>query len=73
VLGIWNLGLHECGNLSRYQYSYQVIVSLIASTKTEKGLNVTCELDSRTYDTGIKITEEEMETINLEKNYFHGE
>jgi len=44
---------------------------LIASTKTEKGLNVT--LDTRIYDTGIKITEEEMETINLEKNDFHGE
>ncbi len=53
--------------------SYQVIVSLIASTKTEKGLKVTCELDTRTYDTGIKITEEEMETIDLEKNDFHGE
>jgi transposase len=53
--------------------SYQVIVNLIASTKTEKGLKVTCELDTRTYDTGIKITEEEMETIDLEKNDFHGE
>jgi hypothetical protein len=53
--------------------SYQVIVNLIASTKTEKGLEVTCELDTKTYDTGIKITEEEMKTINLEKNDFHGE
>jgi len=53
--------------------SYQVIVSLIASTKTEKGLDVTCELDTKTYSTGIKITEEEMEAINLEKNDFHGE
>jgi hypothetical protein len=53
--------------------SYQVIVSLIASTKTEKGLDVTCELDSKTYDTGIKITEEEMNAINLERNDFHGE
>jgi hypothetical protein len=53
--------------------SYQVIVSLIASTKTEKGLDVTCELDSKTYDTGIKITEEEMDAINLERNDFHGE
>jgi DNA-binding phage protein len=53
--------------------SYQAIVSLIASTKTEKGLEVTCELDTRTYDTGIKITDAEMEIINLEKNDFHGE
>jgi transposase len=53
--------------------SYEVIVNLIASTKTEKGLEVTCELDTKTYDTGIKITEKEMKTINLEKNDFHGE
>lgn len=53
--------------------SYEVIVNLIASTKTEKGLEVTCELDTKNYDTGIKITEKEMKTINLETNDFHGE
>jgi len=53
--------------------SYEVIVNLIASTKTEKGLEVICELDTKNYDTGIKITEKEMKTINLETNDFHGE
>jgi len=53
--------------------SYEVIVNLIASTKTEKGLEVTCELDIKTYDTGIKIKDEDMKSINLEKHDFHGE
>jgi transposase len=53
--------------------SYEVIVNLIASTKTEKGLEVTCELDTKTYDTGIKIKDEDMKSINLEKHDFHGE
>lgn len=53
--------------------SYEVIVNLIASTKTGKGLEVACESDNKTYDTGIKIKDEEMESINLEKYDFHGE
>lgn len=53
--------------------SYEVIVNLIASTKTEKGLEVTCELDTKTYDTGIKIKDKDMKSINLEKHDFHGE
>jgi hypothetical protein len=53
--------------------SYEVIVNLIASTRTDKGLEVTCELDTETYDTGIKINDEEMKSINLEKHDFHGE
>jgi len=53
--------------------SYEVIVNMIASTKTEKGLEVTCELDAKTYKTGIKVTDKEMGSINLEKHDFHGE
>ncbi|MDP2334903.1 MAG: ISAzo13 family transposase, partial [Bacteroidota bacterium] len=44
-----------------------------ASTKTLKGLEIKCELDENKYDTGIKITDEEMKMINLERNDFHGE
>lgn len=53
--------------------SYEVIVNLIASTKTERGLEVTCELDIKTYKTGIRIKDEDMKSINLEKHDFHGE
>jgi len=53
--------------------SYGVIVNLIASTKTKKGLEVTCEMDTKLYEKGIKISDKEMEEINIEKNDFHGE
>lgn len=53
--------------------SYEVIVNLIGSTTTTKGLNVTCQLDQNRYDIGIKVTDKEMEGFNLEKEEFHGE
>ena len=53
--------------------SYTVIVNLIGSTTTTKGLYVECELDEKKYEIGIKVTEEEMQKINLKKDDFHGE
>jgi hypothetical protein len=48
-------------------------VNLIAKTTTTKGLKVKCRLDRRKYLTGRKVTDEEMERINIERNKFHGE
>ena len=53
--------------------SYAVIVNLIASTKTIKGLEINCELDKSNYITGIKITDEELNNIEIERSEFHGE
>jgi transposase len=53
--------------------SYQVIVQLIASTKTGAGLEVECEVDSGVYRTGIKIPDRQMDEINIERSTFHGE
>lgn len=53
--------------------SYQVIVQLIASTKTIAGLDVECELDEGVYKTGIKIPDAQMKQINIERSSFHGE
>ena len=52
---------------------YETIVNLIASTTTAKGLKVTCRLDRRKYPTGRKVTDEEMEHINVGRNKFHGD
>jgi hypothetical protein len=52
---------------------YETVVSLIAATKTEKGLTVTSQLDEQIYKKGIQITEEQMNGLNLKKNQFHGE
>jgi len=53
--------------------SYEVIISLIASTKTLKGLEINCELDKRCYPTGIVISDDELYKIKIERNDFHGE
>ena len=53
--------------------SYQTIVNLIAATSTRTGLSVQCELDSSVYEKGRKVSDEEMETINLKPHRFHGE
>jgi transposase len=53
--------------------SYEVIVSLIGSTKTDKGLFVCCEKDENEYKTGIQIKDEDMRKINITERKFHPE
>jgi hypothetical protein len=53
--------------------SYEVIVNLIANTQTENGLQIKALLDTTHYPIGIKVTNEELEALQLEKSEFHGE
>lgn len=53
--------------------TYEVIVSLIASTTTRTGLKVECRLDKRTYKIGREVSDEQMAEINIKRNEFHGE
>jgi hypothetical protein len=52
---------------------YETIVRLIAGTTTAKGLAVSCRLDRRKYPSGRRVTDEEMKTIRLTPQAFHGE
>jgi hypothetical protein len=40
-------------------------VELIASTSTRAGLTVRCHLDTRAYPKGIKVSDAEMEALNI--------
>jgi Rhodopirellula transposase DDE domain len=53
--------------------SIQVIVNLIAATRTTKGLIVKAALDEGKYETGITVTDEQMAKLNLAPAKFHGE
>lgn len=53
--------------------SYETMVKLIRRTTTKTGLRVRCRLDMRSYPLGRKITNEEMSTIRLARDAFHGE
>ncbi len=47
------------------------IVELIGATTTATGLTVRCALDERTYETAIKVSDEEMRTLNITWDAFH--
>ena len=53
--------------------THQVIVQLIASTTTRTGLTVQCRLDRGAYAKGIKVSDAEMATFNLQPAAFHGD
>jgi DNA-binding phage protein len=53
--------------------STALVVSLIGATVTSTGLTVTCVLDESEYETGIKISDEEFNNINIINADFHGE
>jgi hypothetical protein len=46
--------------------SYETVINLIGATRTATGLQVKAKLDTRYYEAGVKITDEEMESINLQ-------
>ncbi len=52
--------------------SVETIVNMIGSTTTKPGLKVTAVVDANTYAKGIKKTDEEMASLNLTRNAFHG-
>ena len=53
--------------------SHEVIVNLIANTKTRSGLAVRAELDTAEYPKGLVISDAELDTVKIERNEFHGD
>jgi len=53
--------------------SRAVVVNLIGNTKTKAGLHIQAELDTNVYETGIEVSDEELATVQMEKDTFHGE
>ena len=51
----------------------ETVVELIGNTRTKKGLRIRAKLDNGQYPTGIKVTDDEMESLSLKQNEFHGD
>jgi hypothetical protein len=49
------------------------VIELIANTTTDTGLKIRCELDPNTYPKGIKVSDDEMATLNIKRDDFHPE
>ena len=54
-------------------YNLQTVVNLISSTTTRAGLTVKSAVDDTYYEKGIKVSDQELERINLKRHDFHGE
>jgi transposase len=52
--------------------SYRTIVELISATET-KSLKLRADLDPRTYDKGVKVSDAELAAVPLEAHSWHGE
>jgi hypothetical protein len=53
--------------------SHEAVIELIGATTTRQGLRVQAELDSGTYPTGLKVSDEELAAVPLFRHEFHGE
>ena len=53
--------------------SHEVIVALIAATTTQAGLKVHAAIDDTLYPKGIKVTDAELDAIQITPDTFHGE
>ena len=53
--------------------THATIVDLIASTTTRAGLTVKCVLDEKQYPRKIQVTDEQMASINIKRDGFHGD
>jgi hypothetical protein len=51
--------------------SYATVVNLIGATRTKTGLRVRAKLDAKQYEAGIKISDAQMERINLRPHSTH--
>ena len=53
--------------------SLETIIELISHTTSKEGLTVTAVKDSRTYPTGIQVSDEELASLHIVRHAFHGE
>ena len=53
--------------------SHHVIIQLIGATTTNTGLTVTCDIDQSLYPKGVKVSDAEMATLNIQRHTFQGD
>ncbi len=66
-------GWTQYPNADRLLVSHEVIVELIAATKTHAGLEARAELDRHSYPLGVKISDRDLAAVPLHRYGGHGE
>lgn len=75
----WNIIEHQLFSFISINWrakpltSLAVVLELISHTTTKSGLTVTAIADTNKYQTGVKVTDEEMKKLNITRDPFHGE
>jgi hypothetical protein len=53
--------------------THATVVNLIGSTRTQAGLRVRCVLDTESYPPKIAVSKEQMDSLQLQRDDFHGD
>ncbi len=53
--------------------SLETVIELLNHTKTKEGLTVQAVVDKNSYPTKIKVSDEEIQSLNITRDTFHGE
>ena len=53
--------------------SREVVINLIGHTTTRTGLEIHSELNEHSYPTGREVTDQQMESLSIKRDKFHGE
>ena len=67
--------LGKVGNVEGIDvFNNAVLVAIyVRPTKTKSGIKIRAKLDTRTYETGVEVSDEELEDLQLFHDKFHGE
>src|SRR5204863_5780980 len=69
VTGVQTCALPICMNWrGRPLISHEVVVKLIGATMTKSGLKVRAKLDKRKYPLKVKVSDEDMKSLNIERS-----
>lgn len=50
-----------------------MIINLIAGTTTSTGLKLYAQLDDRTYQRAVEVTDHQLATVDITRHAFHGD
>jgi Rhodopirellula transposase DDE domain len=75
----WNAIEHEMFSFININWrampltAYEVVLEYIRHTTTKSGLHIEAMLDTNDYETGKKVTNEQLDSIHITRDEFHGE
>jgi hypothetical protein len=53
--------------------SLELIISLISATTTNTGLKLYAQLDDRTYERGVEVSDQQLAAVHITRHSFHGD